>query len=121
MTCSVVLPHPAAEGAHGAAQAAVRTLATHRYIDQATKALVVDINLYCQHLDRLVALRFVLELPAGGGVLPSVSAKSGRASPDPFDPEAGDFSAVFVAATACFYLGYIAQLVRRATATQLQP
>lgn len=69
---SVVLPRA------DSAQAAqiLAWLERSSYVDANTRVVMLDVNLFNAMLRRVLALRFVFEFPASGGVVPSVVATS---------------------------------------------
>ena len=63
---------PNVESSGGAeVREALRRLRTRKYIDPATRLLLVDYNLYNANLDVLLLGRRAVELPQSGGVLVS--------------------------------------------------
>ncbi|KAL4129446.1 hypothetical protein PRIC2_005454 [Phytophthora ramorum] len=56
------------------ASSIVKALKSHGYIDGQTRAVMLDLSLYNAMLRHVIALRFLVELPASGGAVASLSA-----------------------------------------------
>ncbi|EQC34098.1 hypothetical protein SDRG_08307 [Saprolegnia diclina VS20] len=85
----------------------VSNLQAYGYIDAATRAILVEINVANIMLRRLVVLRFLLEFPPSGGVLPSSSVQLA-----PYVNGSFDFETQWsIALLGLFYAYLIARLV----------
>ncbi|ETL27352.1 hypothetical protein L916_19088 [Phytophthora nicotianae] len=67
---SIVLPR----SNEAQASSILATLEKNGYIDEQTRAVMLDLGLYNAMLRHVISLRFLLELPASGGAIASLSA-----------------------------------------------
>ncbi|DBA00817.1 TPA: hypothetical protein N0F65_004722 [Lagenidium giganteum] len=69
---SVVLPR----ADRSVAISILETLQDNNYVDAQTRFVMIDVNVYSIVLSSIVAMRFVFELPGGGGIVPSATAST---------------------------------------------
>lgn len=119
MLGTIIYGHSFGEGGHvvdlelnaAAALSRLRSMISHRWTDEWTRAVSVDINVYNPNYDLATAVRFSVERLLGGQLVPDVHACSCPLSP--YSGALGIIRAFFEAVWLSMYLMYLVFMFRR--------